>query len=463
METVHLIVHLGISAPDAKTLPVLVEIDDPESPQVNFTVAKYARYLQREGTYSYETIRKYVGAVGKLKDYYALVRGGEAIRPEDIGGLLEDFLFAYDQGSVLGWSSASKSEFMLCRAAVLGYMKFVMSQNERLWPARESRFLDSCLISWTTLGHAKHSLLFHTKKRLRKKTGGRKRNAHGLRQYKPFPAKYLDALLQETANPRDKLLFAILAFGGRRVSEVLNAYMQDVFVKDETLHVTLAHPTASKVEWRALTGDLRDGSRQDYLRDQFGLLPRTGHGALRSALGWKGMKHDDNDTLSSETYFVRDAEKVLVPLYREYLHAVRQRVPRRAHPYFWVNEDGQPLAKKAVEKQFLLARRRVEKRMGTSLKGYALHSLRHYYGFFCVSILHLDLLMLQKCMGHTSITSTAIYAHVAPEIVRDYLEAAHRHAATSPGTPPPLPPAIQRHGLTALGILDTKKLTRRTR
>ena len=140
---------------------------------------------------------------------------------------------------------------------------------------------------------------------------------------------------------------------------------------------------------------------------------------------------------------------------------MRQRVPRRHHPYYWVGEDGEPLTQKAVEGQFLLARKRVEERFGIDLSGYGLHSLRHYFGFYCVDVLRADLLMIQKWMGHTHVSSTAIYAHISPETARDELRKAEKRKG-SPAEEPHPPSAIERHGSTAIGVVDTKRLTRKT-
>lgn len=462
-DTANIVIHLAIEAPDAKTLPVLVELDEDGPPTISLSVAMYARYLQREGARGYETIRKYVIAIGKLKDYYALVCGSRPIEAREIGRLLEDFLHAYDHGAVLGWAPSSQNEYVLCRSAVVEYVKFVMDNGDAVWPSREIRFIEDCRISWSGSQHAEKSLLFHTKKRLRKKTGGRKKALTGLRQYKPFPQKYLQPLLDETENPRDRLLFSTLALGGRRISEVLNAFTHDVFTKNEELRFVLAHPAQSSMEWTNLSGATVRGTRKEYLKKQFGLLPRTDHGAERSALGWKGIKFDDEAALKSETYFIRNADKELVPLHRKYLHEVRQRVPRRPHPYYWVNEDGEPLTMKAAAKQFNLARKRVEKKFGVSLKGYGLHSLRHYYGFYCVDVLKADLLMVQKWMGHAQISSTAVYAHISPETARDELAAAEERKSAGSPAQGVLPSALQRHGTTALGDIDTKKLTRKMR
>jgi len=459
-ESANIVVHLAIDTPDAKTLPVLVEVTDDGPPTISLSVAMYARYLQREGMRSYETLRKYVTAIGKLKDYYSLVRRGESLEHGEFGWLVEEFLHAFDHGAALGWTAASQNEYVLCRTAVVEYVKFVMDNSGSVWPASEVRFVEACRTSWTSSKHAEQSLLFHTKKRLRKKTGGRKKVLTGLRQYKPFPAKYLDALLEETANPRDRLLFSTLAFGGRRVSEVLHAFTHDVFTVNETLRFNLAHPVYSQMEWMSLSGASQRGTRKEYLKSQFNLLPRTEHGALRTALGWKGIKFDDEAACTSQTYFIRNADRDLVALHRKYLHEVRQRVPRRPHPYYWVGEDGAPLTKKAAEKQFILARRRVEKRFGVNLRGYALHSLRHYFGFYCVDVLRADLLMVQKWMGHTHISSTAVYAHISPETARDELAEAERRKSGQPGESRKLS-VIARHGTTAFGSVDAKRLTRK--
>ena len=90
-------------------------------------------------------------------------------------------------------------------------------------------------------------------------------------------------------------------------------------------------------------------------------------------------------------------------------------------------------------------------------------SLRHYYGFYCVDVLKADLLMVQKWMGHAQISSTAVYAHISPETARDELAAAEERKSAGAPAQGVLPSALQRHGTTALGDIDTKKLTRKMR
>lgn len=459
-QTTNTLIHLAISAVDAKTLPVLLEISDGGTQSISLSVAMYARYLQREGLRSYETIRKYVSAIGKLKDYYTLEYKGASLESSELGLFLEKFLHAFDHGSVLGWTSATQNEYVLCRTAVLEYLKFVMDQSDGIWPKSEIQFLEDCRTSWTSVKYAQQSLLFHTKKRLRKKTGGRKKSHAGLRQYKQFPPRYIDALLEETTNPRDRLLFSVLAFGSRRASEVLHAFTQDVFTVDEKLQFLLAHPTHSQIKWQSLSGAIHEGIRRDYLRAQFSLLARTEHGQLPTALGWKGIKFDNEATKISETYFIRNADSELVSLHRTYIHQVRQRLPKRAHPYYWVNEDGEPLTMKAAEKQFSLAKKRIEKRFGIDLNGFGLHSLRHYYGFYCVDVLKVDLLLLQKWMGHVQVTSTAVYAHMSAETARNELKKAEQKRLDGIDQKTAASP-LGAYGRAAIGEIDTKTLQRK--
>lgn len=480
VHSTHAVVHLGISAPDSHTLPVLVELDDPEHPTISLSVAKFARYLQRERLYSYEKIQKMVGSVGKLRDFYVLVCRAESVPDGGFKSLIEDFLFAYDRGTELGWRPASNQEYIQTRAAVIEYLKFVFDNANTTWPERELRFIADCRASWQSAEHAEKSLLFHTQKRDHKKSKGRKRVAKGLRHFKPFPPHLVVPLIENTKNVRDKLLFSLMAYGGRRLSEMLQLFVSDVDTRNDKLSVKLRHPDISPMAWMNQAGKQVKGTRSEYLKTIFGALPRTDHGAKPSAVGWKGVKFDDEATMTSDVYFIRDVEQYLLHLHRQYLYDVRASVPRLQHPYYFVSADGNPLKIQAVEKQFKLACRRLEKRYGISLEGYTAHSLRHYYGFYCADVLKADLLMIQKWIGHMQPSSTAIYAHISPETAHAVLARAEKRAKVEGRIALPTAereaiarefaehgidplPEAWRLGSTIHGVLDTTKLRRPTR
>lgn len=479
VQTTHAVIHLGIDAPDAQTLPVVVELDDPTHPVISLSIAKFSRYLQRQGIRSYESIRKTVVAIGKLRDFYLLVHEGCLLAPSDVKSLLEDFLFAFDHGSELGWRPASNQEYLVTRAAVVEYVKFLADDTSQLWGQAESQFIEACRASWTATAHAEKSLLFHTKKRGAKKSRGRKRVIVGLRNFKPFPPHLVQELIESTRNPRDKLLFALMAYGGRRLSEILHLFMADIVAREDELLVWLKHPSHTRMTWTNQANARVQGQRREYLKTVFDLLPRTEHGAKPSFAGWKGIKFDDEATLTSELYWIREAGKYLLELHRTYLHNARAHAPRHRHPYYFVAQSGLPLTIKAVEKQFRLACQRLEKKLGISLKGYGPHSLRHFYGFYCADVLKADLLMIQKWMGHIQISSTAIYAHISPGTAAQAMSRAEQVAkiegrvriteaeraevskvfANADLTPLPDVLAL---GTTAFGEVDTKKLRRRT-
>jgi hypothetical protein len=276
---------------------------------------------------------------------------------------------------------------------------------------------------------------------------------------------------------RDKLLFGLLAFGGRRISEMLHLFLCDVETRGPALRVVLQHPSQSPMKWKCAAGTVVKGTRREYLRSTFSLLPRTEHGAQGSAVGWKGLKFDAEASMSSELYFIREIEGYLLTLHRAYMHEVRSKVPRLPHPYYFVGLNGKPLTIAAVEKQFRLACRRLEKKYRISLEGYGIHSLRHYYGFYCADVLKADLLFIQKWMGHVDPSSTAVYTHISPETAAKTLSDAQTQAkiegrlSVSPeeraaisksfsGLSTDPVPEAWRIDPTRFGMLDTKNLRR---
>ncbi len=459
---------------------MLVELEDPENPRISYTVAKYARYLQREGHASYESIRKSVLAIGKLRDYYILVYQRRDLNAGDMKTLLEDFLFDYDHGSVLGWKSATNNDYLVARNAIADYVQFLCTLTSGLTLDKaEYQFIDECRRAYVNASRAHESLLFHTKKRAFKKRGGRKKNAIGLRQYKPFPPHLIDELIQETENIRDKLLLACAAFGGRRISEYLNLFLEDVEVIGIEFNMTLRHPMQASMSWRNIAGSKVSGTRREYLKSMFNLTPRPDHGAQSSKAGWKGILFENEAAKSASVYFIRDSRQELAKLHRRYIHEFLPRVKKGNHPYYFVSEEGKPLTVKAAENLFKLACKRLEKKHGISLRGYGFHSLRHYYGFFHADVLKTDLLLIRQYMGHINLSSTAVYAHISPETARKALALAEdraKHEGRIEMGPhereriqqlfadcpvPRLALDLERYGRTAYGNVDTGKIRRK--
>lgn len=475
LNTSHTVIHLSISAPDALTLPVLVELDDQEHPIISLSVAKYARHLQRQGTWSYEYISKTVSAIGLLRDYYTLEKEGASLGPGYLQDLLEEFLFAVDHGTVLGWRPASNKKYIQIRQSTGEYVKWLITNSLNAFGKSETQFIETCTRSYKSTLHAEKSLLFHTKKRDKRKTGGTRKNVNGLKRYKPFPPNLVQELIDSTVNPRDKLIFALLAYGGRRASELLHLFLEDFMAAGNEAHVELRDPEWARMTWTNAAGKQVRGQRREYLKTIFGLLPRNRHGRRASAVGWKGILFDDEDACTSQMYWIRDAGPFILELHRRYLHEVRPQVPKKRHPYYFVDEEGNPLKMKALRRQFELACARLEKKYGISLEGYGPHSLRHFYGFYCADRLKSDLMLIQKWMGHKQLSSTAIYAHISPETAAKALKEAEKRRKGLQITEEdrkeitnqfasvefPTLQLLSQMGTTPFGRLDKSKMSRR--
>lgn len=426
--TTHTIVHIAIDVPDAKTLPVMVELDDPDQPRINYNMAKYLRYQQKEGQASYEKIYKTAKIIGKLRDFYILERGGKTLNQEELKDLIEDFMTAFDKGTVLKWRAASPNDYSFARNAISEYMSWLRDLGGLdAVPEEEVIQINSYREAYKYSRHLSKSLLFHTKKQLKKpKSRGRKRAIVGLRQYKPFPPDLIIKLIELTLNPRDKMLLMLMTFGGRRGSEVIQLFVSDMRIEGGKLNVTLAHPEHSLHRWKTKSGQDISGSRAEYLKTMFNALPRNGMGKDPLAAGWKGVKFDNEGAMSSDFYFIRDVQSYLLYLHDTYMREQRGR--HKHHPYYFIKGDGDPLTLKSLKKIFRTACERVEKKYGMSLKGYGPHSLRHYYGFYCADVLKLDLLMIQKYLGHIQPSSTNIYAHISPSTAHKVLADAEKRA-----------------------------------
>ncbi len=105
----------------------------------------------------------------------------------------------------------------------------------------------------------------------------------------------------------------------------------------------------------------------------------------------------------------------------DYWKHIRPRFPERPHsaPYVFVNRRGSPLSRVAVFHIVKEAAERAQVRKNVSP-----HTLRHT---FATHLLEggADLRAIQALLGHASLTTTEIYAHVSRQMLKETLETYH--------------------------------------
>jgi hypothetical protein len=241
-----------------------------------------------------------------------------------------------------------------------------------------------------------------------------------------FPIERLSELIAHEPSAVKRMIYIELAFGGPRISEVLNHFVTDVlpgthrpklFPDDRPSDlplVVLAEPRAS-VFTDTLQFSTED--RRQYLRRRFGMVPRPDRPRRGDPLhaGWKGMIYDNTNLLVSQVYWSHpEWARSYWRLYGELLE-IRRSVPkviRESHPYLYINDSprrpefGQPIKVHAIEKAFVRACQRI------GLEAYrakvSLHGLRHAYKRQ-LRMLGLKPSTIQRCMHHCSPDSQDAY------------------------------------------------------
>jgi integrase len=194
--------------------------------------------------------------------------------------------------------------------------------------------------------------------------------------------------------------------------------------------VVLADPKEGKFEWISFSNKKRNDSRAAFLLERYDLSPRNNLAQNHPMhAGWKGMLADDGTRKESIVNWLREDAGILFGiLHSEYIRTVRAHLPD-GHPYYFVNEKpgvhyGQPLKLSNAAKAFNRAAIRVG--LSTTLPGVNPHGARHFFGFYCASVLRLPIETTQRLMHHQSLQSTEIYYALTNETVRNELISAQK-------------------------------------
>jgi hypothetical protein len=266
---------------------------------------------------------------------------------------------------------------------------------------------------------------------------------HGPEPVKFFPPEHAARLLWEgyripgserepniflRYNVRNMMIALLDGWGGLRRSEGLHLWIQDVVEDRNNLEhalVVLNHPAESKVEFKnPLTGGVEMLTRREFLKRQYGLLPRNEVTRGSYHVGWKGM--DLNQNYQACVFWVDpDAGALFWALYWGYLNYVRTPIMAerallggRYHPFLFVSArggengegsvlPGEPYSETAYERSHEAAVGRIglphRKYLGTTT-----HGLRHLYGQ-TLTELGVPPQVIKKGMHHRNYLSQAPY------------------------------------------------------
>lgn len=246
------------------------------------------------------------------------------------------------------------------------------------------------------------SQLFHNPK-----SSGFRDSSKAEKIVKAFPVDKIMALIKTAKNPRDKLLYCLLAFGGRRTSELLNLWVED-FKIDQGFKVILSHPEI---------GLIRGVKREDVLQRDYNLKPRTQmSGTYR--VGFRSIRFEDNINLCSKVIFIGAVEKVVYELHLQYMEWRKQFTH---HPFYFCGQNGDPLKEHRFHERFLKDCKKVGLKIEkTGIKdGSTPFGLRMFYGYYLSKALELDKVIVQRLVGLTHLEHTNKYYTDRENIFKD--------------------------------------------
>ncbi|MFB1071809.1 tyrosine-type recombinase/integrase [Vibrio diabolicus] len=292
---------------------------------------------------------------------------------------------------------------------------------------------------------------------------------------KCFPADRFIELIETLGNPRDKLVFLMYGGGSLRRSEPLHTFFDDVIGIDNNhmLRVRLDDPTYGEISWKDSDGKIRKTTRKEYIEENYANEQLPPNHPLRHLQtrdqvlnrndglhsGFKGMTFFEASFTPSEASS-RDGEvfwcspeigRYAARVFEEYMNTYIYRNPSTGkpnpngwpwHPWLFIkitdDEYGLPLTISAINASL----KRSLTKMGLAGKGYGLHSLRHLFGFYCATVLKIDITKLQGMLHHSQISSTQIYYHLSDATVRHELLLAHHKHIGEPSVVPLDLPAV---------------------
>jgi hypothetical protein len=271
------------------------------------------------------------------------------------------------------------------------------------------------------------------------------------------PGRQDSPRIDERLNLRNGLLTVLEHGGGLRVCEGFQLYvhdeMPDPLDKDISL-VRVYHPEfgAAPNDWDPPQGTAMKPTREAYLREMFGMRPRTQYAkGTHLHAGWKNSMLSDSTAKFMYVYwFPRFWGRLFKLLWDLYMLKIGPL--HRSHPFAFISFDdgcfGEPYSIDAYRKAHLRAVERIGL-IPSKMEGTTPYGHRHAYGRRLL-MAEIDPVIRRICMHHKSIESQLVYmeTHVG-EVTRTLEEATPRLEGISP---------LQLPAFTTYGFEDVDPL-----
>lgn len=283
---------------------------------------------------------------------------------------------------------------------------------------------------------------------------------HHIQAAKYFPPKFFEKLLFDgyklkgkissiygpidRYNIRNMMICLLQGPGGCRESEPFHIFTTDVMEdpnKPGHAKVLLYHPSDSIINTKnKLTGKKVRQKRSDFLKEQFGLIPRHWQHSGIYRAGWKNLKLNKN--AYAEIFWIDNAASALFwVLYKMYMINIRRSIMTKRfmlggqeHPFLFVSEKGKPGVKGEkgfpgnpyTISQYEKAHKNAVLKIGLPYAknhGTTPHGLRHLYGHLMIKM-GVDPKIIQEGLHHRHFLSQGIYTVPDTKTINQELEKA---------------------------------------
>lgn len=407
------------------TLPILI-VDG----KISLMALVYARYLKLSG-FAPTTIYQKIKSIKLIWDFFLIKKQGSIDNKTFLMEFAEACYFGTNhiQDDALQWKKKTMISMDNILRDISFFSRFISNEfNAISLNMIEKKFKNTIDYKYIRDRKKTTDFLFHLDSRSKTYNSWqfkRKITYDNVSSYKSFPPNRIDDFFAACSSLRDELLYFLLAYGGIRISEALNLYIHDISIDRLYIgaRIKLSHPSESKIIYKDENNRKKTITRQEYLLNNFRLNPRNLLASTdQNYAGWKGMLmhfKDETGLFSEVKWLTVEHGEHFYYLYKKYLETIRLHISCR-HPYLFISETGQPLTKTAATKAFLRICSRIK------LDNSNIHSLRHFYGFYCANVLKLNREVTKEMLHHKSLDATNKYYHLSQETIHNELEQAFR-------------------------------------